>query len=119
MAHAFDTPAPATIILISGDRDFVYAVSILALRRYRMVVINPKCTHIGLKNSAEAVYQWPDDFLSDSSRTGIRDVPGPGERETALGPHSAAGSQPGSSSGSHRTDGEKMSTSHILVSRTT
>ena len=67
MAHAFDTPAPATIILISGDRDFVYAVSVLALRQYRIVVINMNASvHNGLRNQAEAVYRWPDDFLSDS-----------------------------------------------------
>jgi len=39
MAHAIDHPAPGTIMLISGDRDFVYAVSTLRLRRYRVIVI--------------------------------------------------------------------------------
>ena len=79
MAHALDTPAPATIILISGDRDFVYVVSILALRQYRIVVINPNASaHTRLRNQAEAVYRWPDDFLSDSSHPTSSVASGPG-----------------------------------------
>ncbi|KAI0371734.1 DUF537-domain-containing protein [Pilatotrama ljubarskyi] len=63
MAHAIDNPAPATIILISGDRDFVYAVSILSLRQYRIILLAPRNAHGGLKGQAEAVYNWPEDFL--------------------------------------------------------
>ncbi|KAI0362703.1 DUF537-domain-containing protein [Trametes cingulata] len=65
MAHAIDNPAPATIILISGDRDFVYAVSILSLRQYRIVLLAPRCAHGGLKGQADAVYNWPEDFLPE------------------------------------------------------
>lgn len=39
MAYALDNAAPATIILITGDRDFAYAVSLLRRRRYRVVLI--------------------------------------------------------------------------------
>lgn len=77
MAHAIDTPAPTTIILISGDRDFVYAVSILALRQYRVVVLTPKSAHNSLKAQADTVYQWPDDFLADPSRSIDGTPPGP------------------------------------------
>ncbi|KAI0747887.1 NYN domain-containing protein [Daedaleopsis nitida] len=65
MAFAIDTPAPATIILISGDRDFVYAVSVLALRQYQVVVLAPRAAHSSLKAQASAVYHWPDQFLPD------------------------------------------------------
>lgn len=65
MAHAIDTPAPSTIILISGDRDFVYAVSILSLRRYRVVLLAPRAAHSSLKAQANVVYSWPEDFLPD------------------------------------------------------
>ncbi|KAI0831050.1 NYN domain-containing protein [Trametes gibbosa] len=65
MAHAIDNPAPATIILISGDRDFVYAVSILSLRQYKIVLLAPRNAHNGLKGQADVVYNWPDDFLPE------------------------------------------------------
>ncbi|KAI0637218.1 limkain-b1-type NYN domain-containing protein, partial [Trametes polyzona] len=59
MAHAMDNPAPATIILISGDRDFLYVVSTLSLRQYRIVLLAPKSAYGGLKGQADAVYNWP------------------------------------------------------------
>ncbi|KAI0701583.1 limkain-b1-type NYN domain-containing protein, partial [Earliella scabrosa] len=59
MAYAIDNPSPTTIMLISGDRDFVYAVSILSLRQYRIVLLSPRATHISLKAQASAVYHWP------------------------------------------------------------
>ncbi|KAH9853992.1 NYN domain-containing protein [Lenzites betulinus] len=65
MAHAIDNPPPATIILISGDRDFVYAVSILSLRQYKIILLAPRNAHSGLKGQADAVYNWPDDFLPE------------------------------------------------------
>ena len=65
MAHAIDNPAPMTIILISGDRDFVYAVSILSLRQYRVVLLAPRAAYGGLKAQASAVYNWPDAFLPE------------------------------------------------------
>ena len=74
LAHAIDNPAPSTVILISGDRDFVYAVSVLRLRKYRVVVIAPTAAHGSLKNQASALYEWPRHVLpSDSSF----DIPGP------------------------------------------
>ena len=65
MAYAMDNPSPTTIVLISGDRDFVYAVSILSLRQYRIVLLAPRATHSSLKAQANAVYNWPDDVLPD------------------------------------------------------
>ncbi|KAI0665045.1 NYN domain-containing protein [Cubamyces menziesii] len=64
MAHAIDNPAPSTIVLITGDRDFVYAVSILSLRNHKVVLIAPRHSHDGLKAQADSVYDWPDDFLT-------------------------------------------------------
>ncbi|PIL23777.1 hypothetical protein GSI_13527 [Ganoderma sinense ZZ0214-1] len=65
MAHAIDNPAPTTIVLISGDRDFIYAVSILSLRQYRIVLLAPRAAYGGLKAQASAVHNWPDDFLPE------------------------------------------------------
>lgn len=63
IAHAIDNPAPTTILLICGNRDFTYAVSILSLRRYDVVLLTPRTTHNSLKAQASAVYVWPDCFL--------------------------------------------------------
>lgn len=60
MTFAMDTPAPATIILISGDRDFVYPVSILRNRRYRVILIAPISTHSSLKHQASKVLDWEE-----------------------------------------------------------
>ncbi|TRM61729.1 NYN domain-containing protein [Schizophyllum amplum] len=39
MAFALDHPAPATIVLISGDRDFAYVASVLRRRKYKVILI--------------------------------------------------------------------------------
>ncbi|KAI0336280.1 hypothetical protein GY45DRAFT_1238473, partial [Cubamyces sp. BRFM 1775] len=59
MAHAIDNSAPSTIVLISGDRDFVYAISILCLRQHRVILIAPRLLHDGLKAQADILYEWP------------------------------------------------------------
>ncbi|KAF9500405.1 DUF537-domain-containing protein [Pleurotus eryngii] len=66
LAYAIDRPAPATIILISGDRDFAYAASVLRLRRYSVVVIsltNPGA-HPSLKAQANTCLDWNADIMS-------------------------------------------------------
>ncbi|KAG5645015.1 hypothetical protein DXG03_007292 [Asterophora parasitica] len=85
LAHAIDNPAPYTIILISGDRDFAYAVSILRLRRYRVVIISLRGVHTSLKVQSSVFLDWNDDVLGFkvaddylSPRTGP--VPPSGER---------------------------------------
>ncbi|KAI0831045.1 NYN domain-containing protein [Trametes gibbosa] len=74
LTYAIDNPAPATIVLISGDRDFVYAVSVLCLRRYRVVVVAPYTAHNSLKSQASVVLDWEADIMG---RTTLRpQVPG-------------------------------------------
>ncbi|KAF7970757.1 hypothetical protein HWV62_23170 [Athelia sp. TMB] len=63
MAFAIDNPAPATVILVSGDRDFAYAASVLRLRRYRVVIIAPANLHISLKAQASVFFDWNRDIL--------------------------------------------------------
>ncbi|KAF7965131.1 hypothetical protein HWV62_45535 [Athelia sp. TMB] len=63
MAFAMDNPAPATVILVSGDRDFAYAVSVLRLRSYRVVVIAPANLHMSLKAQASVFIDWNHDIL--------------------------------------------------------
>lgn len=63
MAHAMDNPVPGTIVLITGDRDFAYVVSVLRMRRYRIVVIVPPNHHCTIRHHASAVLDWDSDIL--------------------------------------------------------
>ena len=64
LAFATDNSAPAIVLLISGDGDFLYAVSTLRLRKYDIVLLAPaQCSHLGLKAQSTAVYDWPRDVL--------------------------------------------------------
>jgi hypothetical protein len=65
LAFASDCDAPATIVLITGDSDFLYAVSTLRLRKYDIILLaSPQCSSPGLKHQASAVYDWPRAVLS-------------------------------------------------------
>ncbi|KAF8061500.1 NYN domain-containing protein [Lyophyllum atratum] len=66
VAFGIDHPTPATIILISGDRDYAYAVSILRLRRYRVVVACPSTAHNSLLSQASVHLDWNSQVLGES-----------------------------------------------------
>ncbi|CED84070.1 NYN domain, limkain-b1-type [Phaffia rhodozyma] len=57
--YALDNPAPATIVLISGDKDFSYILANLCNRQYNVILVE---NQIGaaeeLKSSASQVYKW-------------------------------------------------------------
>lgn len=81
LAHAIDNPPPATIILISGDRDFAYAVSILRLRRYRVVIISLGGVHASLKAQASVFLDWNTDVICiESTEQGLSSSNGRNER---------------------------------------
>ena len=63
LAYAIDNPAPATIVLISGDRDFAYALSILKFRRYRIVLITLSNAHQSLRAQAAISFDWVSEIL--------------------------------------------------------
>ncbi|KAG9017079.1 hypothetical protein FRB90_001858 [Tulasnella sp. 427] len=68
LAFAMDNPAPAVIMLISGDRDFVYAVSVLRHRKYDVVlVIPPQGAHITLRSQATVVLDWRFDIFREDN----------------------------------------------------
>ncbi|KAJ7694155.1 NYN domain-containing protein [Mycena rosella] len=81
LAYALDHGPPATLILISGDRDFAYAVSILRLRRYCVVVISLPMpgAHISLKSQASVCLDWNVDVMgySNNSPSNLEGVTGP------------------------------------------
>ena len=64
MAFVKDNSPPATIILISGDRDFAYLLSTIRWRKYNVVLIsNTLMTHESLTAQASVVYDWKSDIL--------------------------------------------------------
>ena len=63
LAHAIDNGAPSTIVLISGDRDFAYALSILRFRRYRIVLITLSNAHQSLRAQASISFDWVSEIL--------------------------------------------------------
>ena len=64
MAFIKDNSPPATIILISGDRDFAYLLSTVRWRKYNVVLIsNSFMTHESLTVQASVVYDWKSDIL--------------------------------------------------------
>ncbi|KIO31654.1 hypothetical protein M407DRAFT_19393 [Tulasnella calospora MUT 4182] len=68
LAFAMDNPAPAVIMLISGDRDFAYAVSVLRHRKYDVVlVIPPQDAHITLRSQATVALDWRFDILNQDN----------------------------------------------------
>jgi hypothetical protein len=58
-----DNPPPMTIILVSGNRNFAYSLSVLRLRRYSTVLVAPltkENVHQSLCNQADVVVDWSD-----------------------------------------------------------
>jgi len=63
MAHAIDNPVGSTIVLITGDRDFAYALSTLSLRRYQVVLIAGSNARPSLTMQANIRYDWVNDIV--------------------------------------------------------
>ena len=65
MAFINDDPPPATVILISGDRDFAYLLSTVRWRKHNVVLIsNSSMTHKSLTAQASVAYDWKHDILN-------------------------------------------------------
>jgi len=68
MAYAIDNPAPSTFILITGDRDFAYVVSILRLRRYQIILVTLPTAHASLTSQASICVDWLSEVLEPVQR---------------------------------------------------
>ncbi|KAJ4490697.1 NYN domain-containing protein [Lentinula aciculospora] len=71
LAFAMDNPSGpdlTTIMLISGDRDFAYALSTLQLRRYNVVVVAPTTAHPSLRAQASRFFEWNTDILASAGK---------------------------------------------------
>ncbi|GMH02216.1 hypothetical protein Nepgr_004055 [Nepenthes gracilis] len=55
---AIDNPAPANYFLISGDRDFSYALHQLRMRRYNILLAQPSKASHSLVAAAKSVWLW-------------------------------------------------------------
>uniref|UniRef100_A0A6N2KLN9 NYN domain-containing protein n=1 Tax=Salix viminalis TaxID=40686 RepID=A0A6N2KLN9_SALVM len=55
---AVDNPAPANYLLISGDRDFSNALHQLRMRRYNILLAQPKTASAPLVAAAKSVWFW-------------------------------------------------------------
>ncbi|KAE8220382.1 hypothetical protein CF319_g6084 [Tilletia indica] len=64
LAFAIDHPAPARIVLMSGDRDFAYPIGTLRNRGFFITLITPPA-HVApiLEASAHVVLRWRQDVL--------------------------------------------------------
>ncbi|KIK64269.1 hypothetical protein GYMLUDRAFT_221614 [Collybiopsis luxurians FD-317 M1] len=66
LTFAMDNPTHAsttTIMILSGDRDFSYALSILRLRKYKVVVVAPHSFHQSVRELATRFFEWSGSVL--------------------------------------------------------
>ncbi|KAH7889775.1 NYN domain-containing protein [Phlebopus sp. FC_14] len=70
LAFAVDNPPPATVILITGDRDYAYAMATLRLRKYKVVLIVPQSPHVHvcLESQASVLIDWTSNFMMTQIR---------------------------------------------------
>jgi len=94
LAYAIDNPAPATIILISGDRDFAYAFSILRLRQYQLVLVAPPSAHTSLTSQASVCMDWASEVYD--STTAEQSIQGRSLHERQISSQFKPGSHGGS-----------------------
>ena len=110
LAYAIDQPAPATVVLISGDRDFAYPLGILRNRGYNVVLVTPPIGAVPiLEASANVVMSWRQDVLGVQTNKDGK----PYSNYSSSGPHTPskhnghnsnnATSQPSSSAPSSNT----------------
>ncbi|KAJ7582917.1 NYN domain-containing protein [Mycena floridula] len=62
--YALEKSPPCTLVLITGDRDFAYAVSVLRLRGYNVVLISSQSP--AWKSQASACFDWNTEVVEKS-----------------------------------------------------
>ena len=67
LVYAIDNPAPSTVVLITGDRDFAYALSILKLRQYHTVLVTLLDAHPSLTNQTSTCFDWVDSVVNHAN----------------------------------------------------
>lgn len=71
LAFALDHPTLTTFFLITGDRDYAYAVSTLKLRKYQVILVVPSSPHTSpsLESQASLVIDWATAVLRTRTET--------------------------------------------------
>ncbi|KAL1741708.1 NYN domain-containing protein [Schizophyllum fasciatum] len=71
LVFALDHPAPATLVLISGDRDFAYVTSVLRRRMYTVILIchSTPGPHRSLLQQVSAHIDWNTQILCLQNQT--------------------------------------------------
>ncbi|CAL1704083.1 unnamed protein product [Somion occarium] len=126
MTFALDNAASdTTIIIISGDGDFMRAVASLRRRQYCMIVIAPRgCTHPGLSLQSAETYSWENDVLAQQKLSPLS----PGcpeksttldvaERESSRTAARATGQQDGSKSAHMRGTSEECRLQNVMMEK--
>lgn len=87
MLFAIHNPAPAVIVLVSGDGDFSYALSLLNGLQYTIVLVvnSPKAPPI-LQNAAKHVLLWRLDVLKVDVEPPAQETGAEAEVESQLSP---------------------------------
>lgn len=86
LAFAIDNCAPATFLMITGDRDFSYAASILRLRGYEVIVVLPSTSsHVSLRKQASILFDWQRDVLGNRSSSHPSNEDASGQQECSSG----------------------------------
>ncbi|KAF8633749.1 hypothetical protein AX17_004405 [Amanita inopinata Kibby_2008] len=71
VAHAIDHQR-CTFLVVTGDRNLAYAVSLLRLRKYRVVVVAPRNVHPTLTAQASESIDWDAEILKTNVKTGTQ-----------------------------------------------
>ncbi|KAK7284526.1 hypothetical protein RJT34_19272 [Clitoria ternatea] len=79
---AIDNPAPATYLLISGDRDFSNALHQLSMRKYTILLAQPPQASAPLVAAAKVVWLWttlcsggPPNHVVDAGKLNLPPIP--------------------------------------------
>ncbi|KAG6891031.1 hypothetical protein C0992_010693 [Termitomyces sp. T32_za158] len=77
ITFTIDHPAPATILLISEDRDLAYAISTLRHRKFKVVLLCPADAPDSLVAQADAHFDWEANVLHGSGGDELPLAPSP------------------------------------------
>jgi hypothetical protein len=77
ISYAMDHPPPSTFILITGDRDFAYALSMLRNRQYEVVLLAPSLptVHTSLQSQASIIFDWNSEILGKIATGATQTLP--------------------------------------------
>ena len=97
--HAWDSSLSPTFVVITGDRDVAYALAMLRMKSFRVVLISPAGSHLDLTAQASVHLDWSRTVLGindDPNEDGLFPKKSPDRMSSAHAP--ANSSRPGQDS---------------------